>query len=196
MKMTSLRTRLQVTCRYHNSTMSPGSGRYPPGKKYNFAPADREAWVQVRPSGAIPQRRGDSACRRRPFLGRAGGPPRRPQGGIRQFPALCSGLPTQANVHELAQQGRGRMRAGSTSTTIPWPPRTGRAAAWACRQQVGMVFGDLRDPASASCGTRTSSPRSTWPSPSPRPARAPCTSIAAYEDQPHRRSPHCSTGIT
>ena len=88
------------------------------GGKDNFA-ADREAAEQL--IAAIPD---VAAIARdnRSFLGRvvrylAA------QGGIRQFLDLGSGLPTQANVHELAQRVAADV-GWPTSTTIRWWPRT------------------------------------------------------------------------
>ena len=68
------------------------------------------------------------------------------EGGIRQFLDLGSGLPTQANVHELAQG----VAPGARVVYIDNDPVVtshGRALL-ASGDHVGMVSGDLRDPAS------------------------------------------------
>lgn len=67
------------------------------------------------------------------------------EGGIRQFLDLGSGLPTQANVHELAQGVAPRARVVYVDND-PVVASHGRARL-ASGDQVGMVFGDLRDPA-------------------------------------------------
>jgi SAM-dependent methyltransferase len=68
------------------------------------------------------------------------------EGGIRQFLDLGSGLPTQANVHELAQ-------GVAPDTRVVYVDNDPVVAShgWALLasgDQVGMVSGDLRDPAS------------------------------------------------
>jgi hypothetical protein len=68
------------------------------------------------------------------------------EGGIRQFLDLGSGLPTQANVHELAQGVAPDARVVYADND-PVVGSHGRALL-ASGHQVGMVFGDLRDPAS------------------------------------------------
>ena len=110
------------------------------GGKDNFA-ADREAARQL--IEAIPD---VAAIARdnRSFLGRV---VRylATHGGIRQFLDLGGGLPTQANVHELAQ----RVAPGARVVYVDNDPVVashGRALL-ASGDQVGMVFGDLRDPA-------------------------------------------------
>src|SRR6202045_565881 len=107
----------------------------------NFA-ADREAAGQL--IAAIPD---DAAIARdnRSFLGRV---VRylATKGGIRQFLDLGGGLPTQANVHELAQGVAPEARVVYVDND-PVVASHGRALL-ASGDQVGMVFGDLRDPAS------------------------------------------------
>jgi SAM-dependent methyltransferase len=110
------------------------------GGKDNFA-ADREAARQL--IEAIPD---VAAIARdnRSFLGRV---VRylATQGGIRQFLDLGGGLPTQANVHELAQG----VAPGARVVYVDIDPVVashGRALL-ASGSQVGMVLGDLRDPA-------------------------------------------------
>ncbi len=66
-------------------------------------------------------------------------------GGIRQFLDLGGGLPTQANVHELAQGVAPDARVVYVDND-PVVASHGRALL-ASGDQVGMVFGDLRDPA-------------------------------------------------
>jgi len=68
------------------------------------------------------------------------------EGGIRQFLDLGSGLPSQANVHELAQGMTPDARVVYVDND-PVVASHGRALL-ASGGQVGMVFGDLRDPAS------------------------------------------------
>jgi hypothetical protein len=68
------------------------------------------------------------------------------EGGIRQFLDLGSGLPTQANVHELAQGVAPDARVVYADND-PVVGSHGRALL-ASGHQVGMVIGDLRDPAS------------------------------------------------
>ena len=110
------------------------------GGKDNFA-ADRKAARQL--IEAIPD---VAAIARdnRSFLGRV---VRylATQGGIRQFLDLGGGLPTQANVHELAQGVAPGARVVYVDND-PVVASHGRALL-ASGDQVGMVFGDLRDPA-------------------------------------------------
>ena len=68
------------------------------------------------------------------------------ESGIRQFLDLGSGLPTQANVHELAQGVAPDARVLYVDNDLVVASH-GRALL-ASGDQVGMVFGDLRDPAS------------------------------------------------
>ncbi len=68
------------------------------------------------------------------------------EGGIRQFLDLGSGLPTQANVHELAQGVAPDARVVYVDND-PLVASHGRALL-ASGDQVRMVLGDLRDPAS------------------------------------------------
>jgi SAM-dependent methyltransferase len=68
------------------------------------------------------------------------------EGGIRQFLDLGSGLPTQANVHELAQGVAPDARVVYVDND-PVVASHGQALL-ASGDQVGMVSGDLRDPAS------------------------------------------------
>ncbi len=111
------------------------------GGKDNFA-ADREAARQL--IEAIPD---VAAIARdnRSFLGRV---VRYlvTQGGIRQFLDLGGGLPTQANVHELAQGVAPEARVVYVDID-PVVASHGRALL-ASGDEVGMVLGDLRDPAS------------------------------------------------
>ncbi len=110
------------------------------GGKDNFA-ADREAAKQL--IEAIPD---VAAIARdnRSFLGRV---VRylATHGGIRQFLDLGGGLPTQANVHELAQGVAPGARVVYVDND-PVVASHGRALL-ASGDQVGMAFGDLRDPA-------------------------------------------------
>jgi len=110
------------------------------GGKDNFA-ADREAARQL--IEAIPD---VAAIARdnRSFLGRV---VRylATRGGIRQFLDLGGGLPTQANVDELAQGVAPGARVVYVDND-PVVASHGRALL-ASGGQVGMVFGDLRDPA-------------------------------------------------
>ena len=110
------------------------------GGKDNFA-ADREAARQL--IEAIPD---VAAIARdnRSFLGRV---VRylATRGGIRQFLDLGGGLPTQANVHDLAQGVAPGARVVYVDND-PVVASHGRALL-ASGGQVGMVFGDLRDPA-------------------------------------------------
>jgi hypothetical protein len=68
------------------------------------------------------------------------------EGGIRQFLDLGSGLPTQANVHELAQGVAPDARVVYVDND-PLVASHGRSLL-ASGDQVRMVLGDLRDPAS------------------------------------------------
>jgi len=110
------------------------------GGKDNFA-ADREAarrLVEAIPDAA------EIARDNRSFLGRV---VRylATEGGIRQFLDLGAGLPTQANVHELAQGVAPQARVVYVDND-PVVASHGRALL-ASGDQVGMVLGDLRDPA-------------------------------------------------
>ncbi|MGO8890559.1 MAG: SAM-dependent methyltransferase [Streptosporangiaceae bacterium] len=109
--------------------------------KDNFA-ADREAANRL--IEAIPDVAG-IARDNRSFLGRV---VRylAIEGGIRQFLDLGSGLPTQANVHELAQGVAPDARVIYVDNDFVVASH-GRALL-ASGDQVGMVLGDLRDPAS------------------------------------------------
>ena len=109
--------------------------------KDNFA-ADREAAKRL--IEAIPDVAG-IARDNRSFLGRV---VRylAIEGGIRQFLDLGSGLPTQANVHELAQGVAPDARVVYVDND-PLVASHGRALL-ASGDQTGMVPGDLRDPAS------------------------------------------------
>jgi SAM-dependent methyltransferase len=111
------------------------------GGKDNFA-ADREAARQL--VEAIPD---VAAIARdnRSFLGRV---VRylATEAGIGQFLDLGSGLPTQANVHELAQGVAPEARVVYVDID-PVVASHGRAML-ASGDQVGMVFGDLCNPAS------------------------------------------------
>jgi hypothetical protein len=111
------------------------------GGKDNFA-ADRAAAKQL--TAAIPDA-AEIARDNRSFLGRV---VRylATRGGIRQFLDLGSGLPSQANVHELAQGVAPEARVVYVDND-PMVASHGRALL-ASGDQVGMVFGDLRDPAS------------------------------------------------
>ncbi len=111
------------------------------GGKNSFA-VDREAAKRL--IGAIPDVAG-IARDNRSFLGRV---VRylAIEGGIRQFLDLGSGLPTQANVHELAQGVAPDARVVYVDND-PVVASHGRALL-ASGDQVGMVPGDLRDPAS------------------------------------------------
>ena len=111
------------------------------GGKDNFA-ADREAakrLIQAIPDVAA------IARDNRSFLGRV---VRylAIKGGIRQFLDLGSGLPTQANVHELAQGVAPDARVVYVDND-PVVASHGQALLTS-GDQVGMVSGDLRDPAS------------------------------------------------
>jgi O-methyltransferase involved in polyketide biosynthesis len=111
------------------------------GGKDNFA-ADREAarrLIQALPDVAA------IARDNRSFLGRV---VRYLviKGGIRQFLDLGGGLPTQANVHELAQGVAPDVRVVYVDND-PVVASHGRALL-ASRGQVAMVFADLREPAS------------------------------------------------
>jgi hypothetical protein len=111
------------------------------GGKDNFA-IDRTAAKQL--IAAIPDA-AEIARDNRSFLGRvvrylAA------RGGIRQFLDLGSGLPTQANVHELAQGVAPEARVVYVDND-PMVVSHARALL-ASGGQVGVAFGDLRDPAS------------------------------------------------
>ena len=110
------------------------------GGKDNFA-ADREAARRL--IEAIPDV-AEIARDNRSFLGRV---VRylATEGGIRQFLDLGSGLPTQANVHELAQGVAPQARVVYVDND-PVVASHGRALL-ASGDQVGMALGDLRDPA-------------------------------------------------
>ena len=110
------------------------------GGKDNFT-ADREAAKRL--AEAVPDV-AEIARDNRSFLGRvvrylAA------EGGIRQFLDLGGGLPTQANVHELAQGVAPQARVVYVDND-PVVASHGRALL-ASGGQVGMVLGDLRDPA-------------------------------------------------
>ena len=109
------------------------------GGKDNFA-ADREAAKRL--IEAIPDVAG-IARDNRSFLGRV---VRYLviRGGIRQFVDLGSGLPTQANVHELAQGVAPDARVVYVDND-PVVASHGRALL-AAADQVGVVLGDMRDP--------------------------------------------------
>jgi S-adenosyl methyltransferase len=147
------------------------------GGKDNFA-ADREAAGQL--LTAIPD---VAAIARdnRSFLGRvvrylAG------QAGVRQFLDLGGGLPTQANVHELAQSVAPDVRVVYVDND-PVVASHGRALLFT-RDRVAMVLADLRDPASV------------WQHPDvadlldwTQPIAVLCTStlhFVADEDEPHQ----------
>src|SRR5260370_38916771 len=111
------------------------------GGKDNFA-ADREAarrLIQAIPDVAA------IARDNRSFLGRV---VRYLviKGGVRQFLDLGGGLPTQANVHELAQGVAPDVRVVYVDND-PVVASHGRALL-ASRGHVAMVFADLREPAS------------------------------------------------
>jgi SAM-dependent methyltransferase len=110
------------------------------GGKDNFA-ADREAARRL--IEAIPDA-AEIARDNRSFLGRV---VRYLviEGGIRQFLDLGAGLPTQANVHELAQGVAPEARVVYVDND-PVVASHGRALL-AADGKVGMVHGDLRDPA-------------------------------------------------
>jgi len=147
------------------------------GGKDNFA-ADREAARQL--IAAIPD---VAAIARdnRSFLGRAvrylAGP-----AGIRQFLDLGGGLPTQANVHELAQGVAPDVRVAYVDND-PVVASHGRALL-ASRDRVTMALADLRDPASV------------WQHPDvadlldwTQPIAVLCTSTLHFvpdEDEPHK----------
>jgi hypothetical protein len=111
------------------------------GGKDNFA-ADREAAGQL--IDAIPDA-ARIARDNRSFLGRV---VRylAIEGGVRQFLDLGGGLPTQANVHELAQGVAPDARVVYVDND-PMVVSHGQALL-AGGDQVGMAFGDLREPAS------------------------------------------------
>src|SRR5260370_9139193 len=147
------------------------------GGKDNFA-ADREAAGQL--AAAMPDVAavaGDN----RSFLGRVvryltG------QAGVRQFLDLGGGLPTQANVHELAQGVAPDVRVVYVDND-PVVASHGRALLFT-RDRVAMVLADLRDPASV------------WQHPEvaglldwTQPIAVLCTStlhFVADEDEPHQ----------
>jgi hypothetical protein len=110
------------------------------GGKDNFA-ADREAAQQL--IAAIPD---VAAIARdnRSFLGRV---VRylATQAGVRQFLDLGGGLPTQANVHDLAQGAAPDVRVVYVDND-PLVASHGRALL-ASRDRVAMALADLRDPA-------------------------------------------------
>ncbi len=110
------------------------------GGKDNFA-ADRQAARQL--IAAIPDA-AEIARDNRSFLGRV---VRylATRGGIRQFLDLGSGLPTQANVHELARGVAPEARVVYVDND-PMVASHGRALL-ASGDHIGMVLGDLRDPA-------------------------------------------------
>ena len=110
------------------------------GGKDNFK-ADREAARRL--IDAIPDA-AEIARDNRSFLGRV---VRYlvTEGGIRQFLDLGAGLPTQANVHELAQGVAPDVRVVYVDSD-PVVASHGRALLTAAGE-VGMVHGDLRDPA-------------------------------------------------
>jgi SAM-dependent methyltransferase len=110
------------------------------GGKDNFA-ADRDAAKRL--IAAIPDA-AEIARDNRSFLGRV---VRYLviEGGIRQFLDLGAGLPTQANVHELAQGVAPQARVVYVDND-PVVASHGRALL-ADGDEVGMVHGDLRDPA-------------------------------------------------
>jgi SAM-dependent methyltransferase len=147
------------------------------GGKDNFA-ADREAAEQL--IAAIPD---VAAIARdnRSFLGRAVRYLAR-EAGIRQFLDLGSGLPTQANVHELAQGVAPDVRVVYVDND-PVVASHGQALL-ASRDRVAMALADLRDPASV------------WRHPEvaglldwTQPIALLCTSMlhfVADEDEPHK----------
>ncbi len=110
------------------------------GGKDNFA-ADREAARQL--TQAIPGI-ATIAHDNRAFLGRV---VRYlvTEGGVRQFLDLGGGLPTQANVHEMAQQAAPDARVVYVDNDpVVW---SHGQALLAYGDQVAMVHADLRDPA-------------------------------------------------
>jgi S-adenosyl methyltransferase len=145
--------------------------------KDNFA-ADREAAEQL--IAAIPD---VAAIARdnRSFLGRVVRYLAR-EAGIRQFLDLGGGLPTQANVHELAQGVAPDVRVVYVDND-PVVVSHGRALL-ASGDQVAVALADLRDPASV------------WRHPDvaglldwTQPIAVLCTStlhFVADEDEPHR----------
>jgi O-methyltransferase involved in polyketide biosynthesis len=104
------------------------------------------------------------------------------QAGIRQFLDLGGGLPTQANVHELAQGVVPDVRVVYVDND-PLVASHGRALL-ASRDRVAMVLADLRDPGSV------------WQHPDvaglldwTQPVAVLCTStlhFVADEDEPHK----------
>ena len=144
------------------------------GGKDNFA-ADREAAGQL--IAAIPD---VAAIARdnRSFLGRvvrylAG------QAGIRQFLDLGGGLPTRANVHELAQGVAPDVRVVYVDND-PVVASHGLALLFT-RDRVAMVLADLRDPA-------TVWQHPDCPMPCPPTARASRRRIRFTRDDRLRRS--------
>jgi SAM-dependent methyltransferase len=110
------------------------------GGKDNFA-ADRTTAEKL--CEIVPEARA-TARDNREFLGRA--VRFLAEAGIRQFIDLGTGLPTQANVHELAQGVAPEARMVYVDID-PVVASHGRALL-ASGDQVGMVLGDLCDPAS------------------------------------------------
>ena len=145
------------------------------GGKDNFA-ADRQAAEQL--IAAIPD---VAAIARdnRSFLGRVVRYLAM-QAGIRQFLDLGGGLPTQANVHELAQGVAPDVREVYVDTD---PVASHGRALLSSRDRVAMALADLRDPASV------------WQHPDvaglldwTQPIAVLCTStlhFVADEDEPH-----------
>lgn len=147
------------------------------GGKDNFA-ADREAAKRL--LEAIPD---VAAIARdnRSFLGRA---VRylATEGGVRQFLDLGGGLPTQANVHELAMGVATGVRVVYVDID-PVVASHGQALL-ASDGQVAMVQGDLRDPA-----TIMSHPEVTGLIDLSQPVAVLCTSTLHFiddETQPHK----------
>jgi O-methyltransferase involved in polyketide biosynthesis len=147
------------------------------GGKDNFA-ADREAARQL--IAAVPD---VAAIARdnRSFLGRvvrylAG------QAGIRQFLDLGSGLPTQANVHELARGTAPDVRVVYVDND-PVVASHGRALL-ASGDRVAVALADLRDPAGVMAHPEVAG-LLDWT----QPVALLCTStlhFVADEDQPHQ----------
>ena len=145
--------------------------------KDNFA-ADRGAAEQL--LAAIP----DAAAiarDNRSFLGRA---VRyiATAGGVRQFLDLGSGLPTQANVHQLAQGVAPQARVVYVDND-PMVASHGRALL-AAAGGAAMVFGDLRGP-----GSILAHPEVTGLLDLSRPVALLCTSTLHFisgDDLPHR----------
>jgi hypothetical protein len=147
------------------------------GGKDNF-PADRETAERL--IGAIP----DAAAiarDNRSFLGRV---VRylTVQAGIRQFLDLGSGLPTQANVHELAQGVAPDVRVVYVDHD-PMVASHGRALL-ASGDRVAMALADLRDPASVLQHTDVAG-MLDWA----QPIAVLCTSTLHFvsdQDEPHK----------